>query len=287
MIDKPVKYIAAAIAILFLLYNSIFIVKQTEQALILQFGESVRVVKEPGLHFKVPFIQSITSIDNRLLDVTDEEKELIAKDQKRVIISAYAKYKIIDPLKFYQTAKTQVLLQSRINNILNSSLRQAIGDEPLSALLTNRRSIIMTNIKELVNVEAKKFGVDVVDVRILKADLPNENSAAIYKRMQSDREKEAKEIRAKGEAEAQIIVSKSDKEKVVILAEAVKKSSIFKGQGEAEAIRIYSDALKVDPEFYNFYRSLESYKKSFNSKDTKMYLSTQDGFLQLFNKKSE
>jgi len=287
MIDKPVKYIAAAIAVLFLLYNSIFIVNQTEQALILQFGESVRVVKDPGLHFKVPFIQSITSVDNRLLDVTDEEKELIAKDQKRVIISAYAKYKIVDPLKFYQTAKTQVLLQSRINNILNSSLRQAIGDEPLSALLTNRRSIIMTNIKELVNVEAKKFGVDVVDVRILKADLPNENSAAIYKRMQSDREKEAKEIRAKGEAEAQIIVSKSDKEKVVIIAEAVKKSSIFKGQGEAEAIRIYSDALRVDPEFYNFYRSLESYRKAFSSKDTKMYLSTQDSFLQLFNKKGE
>lgn len=285
MIDRSIKYIALGIALLLLLFNSAFIITQTEQVLILQFGESVRVVKDAGLHFKVPFIQSITSFDNRLLDVVDEAKELIARDQKRVIISAYAKYKIVDPLKFYQTTKNQTVLHSRINNILSSSLRQVIGDEPLAALLTDRRSIIMTKIQQLVNTEAKKFGVDVVDVRILKADLPAENSAAIYKRMQSDREKEAKEIRAKGEAEAQIIISKSNKEKTIILAEATKRASILKGQGDAEATKIYASALQVDPGFYDFYRSLEAYKKTFKEKDTSIYMSSQDGFLQLFNKK--
>ena len=285
MIEKYIKHIIILVVSGFILLNSVFTVQQSEQAIVLQFGELIRVVQDPGLHFKLPFIQNATYFDKRLLNVMDEEKELIAKDQKRVIISAYAKYRILDPLKFYQTVRSLSGLQSRLNNILNSALRQAIGDEPLAALLTDKRSAIMTAIQKSVNIGAKKFGIDVVDVRILRADLPVENSAAIYKRMQSDREKEAKEFRAQGEEEAQIIIAKSNKEKTIILAEATKKSSILRGQGDAEATKIYANAFKQDPQFYNFYRSLEAYRKSFKANDTAIYLSSDDGFLQLFNKK--
>jgi modulator of FtsH protease HflC len=287
MIEKHIKHIVIFVIAMVVFLNSVFTVQQSEQAIVLQFGELVKVIKDPGLHFKLPFIQNVTYFDKRLLNVMDEGKELIAKDQKRVIISAYAKYRILDPLKFYQTVRSQSGLQSRLNNILNSSLRQVIGDEPLAALLTDRRSVIMNEIQKRVNLGTKKFGIDVVDVRILRADLPVENSAAIYKRMQSEREKEAKEFRAQGEEEAQIIIATSNKEKTILLAEATKKSSILRGHGDAEATKVYADAFKVDPQFYSFYRSLEAYRKSFQEKDTAIYLSSDDGFLQLFNKRIE
>ncbi len=284
MKDKKNIYIITAFAAVIFLFNLFFVVDQTQQAVVLQFGESVRIEKYPGLHVKVPFIQNVMYFDNRLLNVVADEKELIAKDQKRVIISAYAKYKITDPLKFYQTVKTVKGLEARLNNILDSSLRQVIGDEPLAILLTNARSSIMERIQHIVNKESLKFGIDVVDARILRADLPNENSAAIYKRMQSDREKEAKEFRAQGEEEAQIIQSTADKERTVILAKAYKNSQIIIGEGDATASKIYSDAFRVDPEFYNFYRSLEAYKKSFNNKEnTSIILSPKGEFLRFFN----
>ncbi len=284
MKDKNIKYIIFTVIAIIALLNSFFVVDQTQQAIVLQFGESVRIEKKPGLHIKIPFIQNVMYFDNRLLNVTAEEKELIAKDQKRVIISAYAKYKIIDPLKFYQTVKTIKGLEARLNNILDSSLRQVIGDEPLARLLTNARSSIMERIQQIVNRESLKFGIDVVDTKILRADLPNENSAAIYKRMQADREKEAKEFRAEGEEESQVIQSTSEKERTIILAKAYKTSQITKGEGDALASKTYSDAFKVDPEFYNFYRSLEAYKKSFSDKENStILLSPQDEFLKYFN----
>jgi membrane protease subunit HflC len=284
MKDKKIIYIVSAFAAVILLFNLFFVVDQTQQAVVLQFGESVRIEKDPGLHVKVPFIQNAMYFDNRLLNVVADEKELIAKDQKRVIISAYAKYRITDPLKFYQTVKTVKGLEARLNNILDSSLRQVIGDEPLAILLTNARSAIMERIQHIVNKESLKFGIDVVDARILRADLPNENSSAVYKRMQSDREKEAKEFRAQGEEEAQIIQSTSEKEKTIILAKAYKTAQTLKGEGDATASKIYSDAFRADPEFYNFYRSLEAYRKSFNNKDnTSIILSPKGEFLRFFN----
>jgi membrane protease subunit HflC len=284
MKDKKIIYIVSAFAAIILLFNLFFVVDQTQQAVVLQFGESVRIEKDPGLHVKVPFIQNAMYFDNRLLNVVADEKELIAKDQKRVIISAYAKYRITDPLKFYQTVKTVKGLEARLNNILDSSLRQVIGDEPLAILLTNARSAIMERIQHIVNKESLKFGIDVVDARILRADLPNENSSAVYKRMQSDREKEAKEFRAQGEEEAQIIQSTSEKEKTIILAKAYKTAQTLKGEGDATASKIYSDAFRADPEFYNFYRSLEAYRKSFNNKDnTSIILSPKGEFLRFFN----
>jgi len=284
MMDKNIKYIILVVVAFILLLNAFFVVDQTQQAIVLQFGESRRIEKDPGLHMKLPFIQNVMYFDNRLLNVTADEKELIAKDQKRVIISAYAKYKITDPLKFYQTVKTIKGLEARLNNILDSSLRQVIGDEPLARLLSNARADIMARIQQIVNKESLKFGIDVADARILRADLPNENSAAIYKRMQADREKEAKEFRAQGDEEAQIIQSTSEKEKTMILAKAYKTAQTTKGEGDAAASKIYADAFRVDPEFYQFYRSLEAYKKSFNNKDeTSIILSPKGEFLRYFN----
>jgi membrane protease subunit HflC len=275
----------ALVVVILLIINTFFIVKQTEQAIVLQFGELVKITKTPGLHVKVPFVQEVIYFDNRILTVIDEEKELIAKDQKRVIISAYAKYTITNPLKFYQTVKDNSGLKSRLSTILNSALRQIIGDEPLIALLTEKRIGIMNRIQKLVNSESEKFGIDIRDVRILRADLPTENSAAIFKRMQSDREKEAKQLRAQGEEEAQIIISKSNKEKTIILAEANKVASILKGEGDAKSIKIYADATKKDPEFYEFYRSLDAYQKALNNKDTALYMSSGDKFFKFFHEK--
>lgn len=284
MSNKLITIIFSLLILIFVIINCFVVVQQSQQALLLQFGELVKVIKSPGLHFKLPFIQTPFYYDKRVLNVIAEEKELIAKDQKRVIISAYAKYKIIDPLKFYQSVKSINGLQSRLNNIFDSSLRLVIGQEPLIALLTEKRSTMTDEIQKLVNIQSKKFGVEIVDIRILRADLPNKNSEAIYQRMQSDREKEAKEIRAQGKEEAQIITSRSNKEKSIIIAEANKKAQIIRGEGDAIATKIYAEAYNKDPEFYNFYRSLDSYKQSFNSKDTAIYLSTKDKYLQFLNK---
>lgn len=283
MENKLVKILISFFILALLMLNSLFILRQDQQAIILQFGELVRVTSEPGLNFKVPFIQNLIYYDKKVLNVSAEEKELIAKDQKRVIISAYAKFIIDNPLKFYQTVISVKGLEARVNNILDSSLRQVIGDEILAALLTDKRARMVERIREIVAKESKKFGINIIDVRILRVDLPDENSAAIYSRMQSDREKEAKEIRAEGEQEAQIIRATSDKERTIILAEAEKRAQIIKGDGDASATKIYADAFKVDPEFYKFYRSLESYKKTFKKENTKLYLSTKDKYFEYLN----
>ncbi|MEQ9115375.1 MAG: protease modulator HflC [Rickettsiales bacterium] len=281
---RIIKFVLTPIICLFVLLNGVYTVPQSQQALLLQFGELVKVVKDPGLHFKIPFIQTPFFYDKKILNVIAEEKELIAQDQKRVIISAYAKYRITNPLKFYQTVRSVGGLQSRLNNIFDSSLRLVIGQEPLIALLSEKRTRMMEEIQKLVNQQSRNFGIDVVDVRILRADLPDKNSAAIYQRMQSDREKEAKEIRAQGQEESEVIRSKSDKERTILLAEANKKSQILKGEGDAQATKIYADAYSRDPGFYSFYRSLESYKKVFDKNNTNLFLSTDDQYLKYLEK---
>jgi len=280
MESRIIKIVIASLFLLFVFFGSIYTVPESQQALLLQFGELARIEKKPGIHFKIPFIQTPFYYDKRILNVVAEEKELIAKDQKRVIISAYAKYRITEPLKFYQTVRTISGIQSRLNNIFDSSLRLVIGQEPLVALLSEKRTRMMGDIQKLVNQQSKNFGIDVVDVRILRADLPDKNSAAIYQRMQSARDKEAKEIRAQGEEESQVIKSKSEKEKTIIIAEANKRAQIIKGLGDAEATKIYSQSYSKDPEFYNFYRSLESYRKVFNKDDTSLFLSTDDRYFK-------
>lgn len=282
----------------FILLSSVFIVNQTEQALILQFGKPVRVIKEAGLHFKTPFVQNVEYFDNRLLDFDADQNEVIAADQKRLIVDAFVRYRITDPLRFKQTVGNEVTMRSRLNSILESSLRQVLGSVPLSAVLSEKRSEIMANIRNLVNLQAMGakveggtdnitkggFGIEVVDVRIKRADLPPANSEGIYKRMQTEREREAKEFRAKGSEDAQKIRSQADKERTILLAEAKKKSEITRGEGDGTATKIFADAFGRDQEFFQFYRSMQAYKKTINQKDTTMLMSPNNEFLQFMEK---
>lgn len=292
--NKATIGVSAAVVALFLLLNSMFVVDQTEQALVLQFGAPVRVEQTPGLKFKTPFIQNVETFDRRLLDFDAEPKEVIASDQKRLIVDAFVRYRIVDPLRFKQTVADERTMKSRLNSILESSLRQVLGSAPLSALISEKRAEVMENIRTLVNAQAQGakvegapaggFGIEVVDVRIKRADLPAANSEGIYKRMQTERQREAAEFRARGAEDAQKIRSQADKERTILLAEARKKAEIIRGEGEAEATKIFAQSFGQDQEFFQFYRTMQAYKKTLSSKDTTMMLSPDSGFLKMLEK---
>lgn len=277
-------YLAAGFVILSLLLGSFYTVDQREYGMVFQFGEVVRVADEPGLHFKVPLIQTISYLDKRILDFTTDEKELIAKDLKRLIVSAFTKYKIVNPLKFYQTVQTEQGAKQRLNSIFESSLRQVLGEVPLADLLTDKRANIMASIQEISNGETQRFGVEVVDVRIMRSDLPEENQMAIFQRMQSDRQKEAKEFRAQGAEQADIITSEADKNKKIILAEAGKNAEILKGEGDSEAATLYAKAFAQDTGFFSFLRSMEAYKKSLSKDNTVLYISPEMDYLKFLKR---
>ncbi len=264
----------------FVILSSIFTVDQRKTAVIFQFGEAVRVVPNPGLYMKLPFIQNVSFFDNRVLHIEAEAKELTASDGKRVLVDAFAKFKIIDPITFYKTVNNFQGVSVRLNKILESEMRKVIGRVELTNLLSSSRRAIIEQIRDNVNNEAKKFGIDVIDVRILRADLPKENSAAIYSRMQTEREKEARQIRAEGQEEAARIRSKADKESQILLAEAYKNSEILKGEGDAEAAQIFNNAFGKDPEFYSFYKHLQTYKNSLQNSETTFIISPDSKFLQ-------
>ncbi len=266
-----------------ILTGSLFKVQQYQYAVIFQFGEAVKVISEPGLNIKIPFIQNVVYFDKRLVSVEVAEKELTAADGKRVIVNAFAKFKIVDPITFFKTVHNHYGIKVRLNKILESSMRKIIGRVSLTTLLSEKRSEVMSDIDNLVNEEAKLFGVDIIDVRILRTDLPKENSAAIYQRMQTEREKEAKQIRAEGKEEAARIRSKAEKERKIILAEAYMQAQIIKGEGDAEAARIYNSVYSQDPEFYKFYQSLLTCSNSLNKENTSFILSPNSGLLKFLN----
>ena len=283
MNSKIKKILIVASIAMFVLVSSMFTLNQTEQVLILQFGEPIRVIKKPGIKFKLPFLQDAVFFDKRIVDLGIEDQEVIASDQKRLIINAFAKYQIIDPLKFYTTVGTLQGLSSKLSGILDSSLRQVIGEVTLSELLTENRGVVMAKIRDVVSQQAEIFGVKIVDVRIMRADLPKENSDAIFARMQTEREKEAREIRANGAEEADKIRAEADKEKTIILANAKKQADLLRGNGEAEAIKIYANSYGRDPEFADFYRSMNAYKEVFKSEKTKMVISPDGEFFKYFD----
>ena len=272
----------AAGALIIIILNSFFIVDQRKQAIIFQFGEAVESIKTPGLKFKIPLIQSVTYFDNRILNYILDEKEILAQDEKRLIVSAFIKYKIANTLKFYQTVGTEDKASSKLTSILNSSLRQVIGQVPLSSLLSAERTNIMEKIQNIVNEQSSRFGIDIVDFRILRADLPKENSEAIYRRMQSEREKEAKEFRAQGASEAEKIKAEADRDRKVLLANAYRRAESTRGEGDGTASKIYADTYSKDSDFYQFYKSLTTYKKSFNKDNTKLILSPDNKFMKFF-----
>jgi membrane protease subunit HflC len=266
--------------------SSMYTVNQTQHALVLQFGSVRDRVSEPGLHFKVPFIQNVVYIDKRVLDLDTPAEEVIAADQKRLVVDAFARYRIIDPLLFYQTVRDQVRATQQLNAVVSSSMRQILGGQAFATVLSGERAQLMRAIRDVVNGEARAYGIEIVDVRIRRADLPEANSQAIFRRMQTEREREAKEVRAQGAEVAQRIRARADREKAVLLADAQRQSQVNRGEGDAEASRIFAEAFGKDPQFYGFYRSMQAYRDSLGGDSTTMILSPQSQFFQYFNSKN-
>jgi membrane protease subunit HflC len=281
-LTKDAKIFGGFIAIIFfLLYGSIYVVEQNEQAIILQFGEPVAQKNEPGLFLKLPFfLQDVIKYDKRILDVNLQPKTLPDINQKQVIIDAFVKYQITDPLKFYRTVGGYAGLSREVDSILMASLKNTIGNIQFQDLLSQKRSSIMSEIKNNVRAKAGEFGVKIVDLRIVRADLPQENVNSIFKRMIAEREKEAKEYRAQGEEEAKKITSTAEKDRTVLLAEARKNSEILRGEGDGEASKIFAQSFGRDADFYSFYRTMQVYRSSIKSSDTTMVLSPNSEFLK-------
>ena len=263
-------------------YLSFFTVKEINQAIVLQFGNPKRVLAEPGLKVKIPFIQNVVFLDRRILSLDPQPEEVIASDQKRLIVDAYSRFKIVDPLKFYISVGNEMVARSRLATIINSRLRSVLGKHSLATLLSEERSKQMAIIQEGVNTEAEKFGITIIDIRIKRADLPQANSEAIYKRMQTEREREAKQFRARGAEMAVTITSTADKEVTVILANANKQSEIMKGEGDGIRNKIFADAFGQDPEFFSFYRAMQAYEKALIGGETSMILSPDSDFFKFF-----
>ena len=267
-----------------LVYQSLFIVQQTEQALVTQFGEPVRVVKEPGLALKIPFIQSVTLLDRRILELDAMPEEVIASDRRRIVVDAFARYRIEEPLRYFQSLRTDALAQQRLSSILSSSLRGELGKRPFAALLTADRQSLMTSIRDQMRVQAKALGIAIVDVRIRRADLPKENLDSVFGRMQTERQREAAGYRASGDEEAQRIKSAADKEVTIIKANATRQSDILRGEGEAERNRVLAEAYGRDPEFFEFYRSLIAYEQAMGANNTTLVISPDSPFFKYFHK---
>ena len=266
--------------------GSLFTVNQTQQALVLQFGEPKRTIQEPGLAFKLPFIQDVTYYEKRVLSLIPQDaEEVILADQKRLQVDAYARYRIEDPLLFYQTVRNERGARGRLEAIIDSSVRRALGRETLASILTGQRNDITRSIGEEVNTSVASLGIKIIDVRLRRADYPTATSQNIFNRMKSEREREAKEFRATGEEEAQKIRADAEKTRTVILSEAQRESQEIRGAGDSQAIQIYADSFGQDADFFAFYRSMEAYRKSMNNNGTSLVLSPDSSFFRFFKDK--
>ena len=266
--------------------GSLFTVNQTQQALVLQFGEPKRTIQEPGLAFKLPFIQDVTYYEKRVLSLIPQDaEEVILADQKRLQVDAYARYRIEDPLLFYQTVRNERGARGRLEAIIDSSVRRALGRETLASILTGQRNDITRSIGEEVNASVASLGIKIIDVRLRRADYPTATSQNIFNRMKSEREREAKEFRATGEEEAQKIRADAEKTRTVILSEAQRESQEIRGAGDSQAIQIYADSFGRDADFFAFYRSMEAYRKSMNNNGTSLVLSPDSSFFRFFKDK--
>ncbi len=277
-----------AIAVLLLIaaivgYSALFSVYQTQQALVVRLGKVVRVVNEPGLHVKVPFIDSVIDIDKRILDLEAPAQEIIASDQKRLVVDAFARYRIHDPLRFYQTLGSKAAADSQLNILLNSALRRVLGEATFIQVVRDERAELMARIRDLIDHEAANYGIEVVDARIRRADLPEQNSQAVYQRMQTERQREAAEYRAQGSQKSQEIRAKADRDVTVLLADATSQAEQIRGQGDSERNRIFADAYNRDPGFFAFYRSMQAYEKSMQHNDTRLVLRPDSDFFRYFS----
>lgn len=261
---------------------SLFTVNEAQQALVVRLGDPRRVIQEPGLKLKLPFFENVVVMDRRVLDLDPPVEQVILADQKRLDVDAFARYRIHDPLRFFQTVGSEAVAETRLNAVVNSALRRVLGNVTLLAVLSNERAQVMTDIRGQVNNEAQRLGIEIVDVRIRRADLPEETSQAIFARMRSEREREASEARAQGQEQSQQIRSRAERERTVLLAEAQRDAQILRGEGDNQALRVIGDATRQDAQFYAFYRSLEAYRKSLNKDDTTLVLSPNSEFFRFF-----
>ena len=278
--------IGVGVLILFGIFSSFFTVNQTQQALVLQFGEPKRIIQDPGLAFKLPFIQDAVFYESRVLSLIPQDaEEVILADQKRIQIDAYARYRIEDPLLFFQTVRNELGARARLESIIDSSVRRVLGSETLASILTGERENINGSIRDEVNASVDSLGIEIIDVRLRRADYPESTSQNIFNRMKSEREREAKEFRATGDEEAQKIRADAEKTRTVIVAEAKREAQEVRGQGDSNAIRIYAGSFGQDPEFFSFYRSMEAYRKSIGESGTSMVLSPNSSFFRYFKDK--
>lgn len=275
-----VVVIAAALIVA---YSSVFTVYQTQQALVLRLGNPQAPVTEPGLHFKAPFIDTVIYIDKRILDLEAPAQEVIASDQKRLVVDAFARYRIDMPLRFYQSLGSIRGANSQLAILLNSALRRVLGEVTFTHVVRDQRADLMSRIQKLVDQEAKAYGIQVVDVRIRRADLPEQNSQAVYKRMQTERQREAAEFRAQGNQRGQEIRSRADREVTVLIAEAKSKSEQIRGEGDATRNEIFAKAYTQDKDFFSFYRSMQAYENGLKPTDTRFLLKPDTSFFRYFN----
>lgn len=263
-------------------YSSLFTVYQTRLALVVRLGQPVRVVTEPGLNFKIPLIDSVIYVDKRILDLENAAQEVIASDQKRLVVDAFARYKIKDALLFYQSVGSIEGANSRLSTLLNAALRRVLGESTLTHVVRDERAQLMARVRDQLDREAANFGITVVDVRIRRADLPEQNSQAVYQRMQTERQREAAEFRANGSQRKQEIQARADREVTVLVADTQAKADQIRGEGEAERNRIFAEAFGKDPDFFGFYRSMQAYETGLRHNDTRMVLRPDSDFFKYF-----
>jgi membrane protease subunit HflC len=272
--------------ILIVAYSSVFIVDMTEQALVVRLGEPIRVITEPGLNFKAPFVDTVINIDKRILDLENPSQEVIASDQKRLVVDAFARYRIKNALRFYQSIGTIQAANIQLTTLLNASLRRVLGEVIFIQVVRDERELLMARIRDQLDREADGYGIQVVDVRIRRADLPEQNSQAVYQRMQTERQREAAEFRAQGGQKAQEIRSNADREATVIVAEANSTAEQVRGAGDGERNRLFAEAYGKDPDFFAFYRSMTAYENGLKSNDTRFLLRPDSDFFKFFSNSS-
>jgi membrane protease subunit HflC len=273
---------ACVLLALIIAYGSLFTVYQTDQAIVVRLGQPIRVVTTPGLNFKVPLLDSVISVEKRIVDLENPAQEIIASDQKRLVVDAFARYRINDALKFYQTIGAIEGANARLSTLLNSALRRVLGEASTIDIVRDKRAQLMAQVRTQLENEAQSFGIAVVDVRIRRADLPEQNSQAVYQRMQTERQREAAEFRAEGSQKSQEIRAKADRDVTVLIAEAQSKGEQTRGEGDAERNRIYAEAYGRDPDFFTFYRSMQAYEAGLRSNDTRMVLKPDSDFFRYF-----
>jgi membrane protease subunit HflC len=271
-----------ALAFAFISFFSLFTVPQTTQALVVRLGDPVRTISEPGLHMKMPFIDTVIYVDNRILDLESAAEEVIASDQKRLVVEAFARYRIRNPLRFYQTVGAIDGANSRLSPLLNAALRRVIGDFTLTQVLRDDRPALMGRVRSQLDAEAQGFGIEVIDVRISRANLPIQNSQAVYQRMQTERQREAAEFRAQGTEKSLEIRARADRDVTVLVAAATQQGEQARGDGDADRARIFAQAYGKDPEFYAFYRSMQAYEAALQPSSTRLVLPTDSWFFRFF-----